>query len=70
MTDIEVMYSCDFQHLKRTTLKPFIDSLPLPPKYRLIPREAVRGGRTDVFVVMKDASKDEKIFYKDASKYM
>ena len=64
---IEVMYSCDFQALKRTTLKQFIENLPLPPKKRLIPRDAVRGGRCDTFVTSADCSKEKQLFYKDAS---
>ena len=84
---IVVEWSCDFQRAKRTWLKSFIETLPLPPKYRLIPRDGkclkdlkknllyrdcfsnlgVRGGRTDSFVLMKDASADTQLYYKDAS---
>ena len=67
---IEVMWSCQFQEIKRTTLKEFIASLSLPPKTRLVPRDSVRGGKTETFLTMKNSSKDEQIFYKDASMYI
>ena len=37
--NVIVKWSCDWQHEKRTTLKEFIKTLPLPPKKRLIPRD-------------------------------
>ena len=37
--NIQVEWSCDFQQAKRTTLKSFIETLPLPPKQRLVPRD-------------------------------
>ena len=64
---IEVMWSCDWQKLKRYELKDFISKLSLPPKYRLVPRDGLRGGKTETFVTMKNASLNEKILYKDAS---
>ena len=54
---IEVMYSCDFQSMKRSVLKEFVENLPLAPKQRLIPREAVRGGRCDTFATSADSVK-------------
>ena len=39
--NVIVKWSCDWQHEKRTTLKEFIKTLPLPPKKRLIPRDTV-----------------------------
>ena len=40
---VEIMYSCDFQELKRTTLKTFIENLPLPNRQRLIPETRCEG---------------------------
>ena len=64
----EIMYSCDFQELKRTTLKTFIENLPLRNRQCLIPQDPVRGGRCDTFVTAADCSKEFQLFYKDASK--
>ena len=52
---IEVMYSCDFQSMKRYLFKEFVENLPLEPKQRLIPREAVHGGRCDTFASSAEA---------------
>ena len=65
--NIHVEWSCDFQNLKRTVIKDFIKSLPLQPNKRLIPREAVRGGRCDTFFTYKDANLETQLFYKDAN---
>ena len=65
--NIQICWSCDWQEKKKNELKDFISSLSLPPRYRLIPRDGVRGGRTDTFSTIKDASETEQIFYKDAS---
>ena len=40
---IQVVWSCDFQRQCSTDLAKFVQNLPLPPKYRLVPRDAVRG---------------------------
>ena len=37
--EVVVCWSCDFQKLKSSTIKTFIETLPLPPKYRLVPRD-------------------------------
>ena len=36
---IVIEWACDFQKANRTTLKSFIETLPLPPKQRLVPRD-------------------------------
>ena len=64
---IEVMYSCDFQSMKRSILKEFVENLPLAPKQHLIPREAVRWGCCDTFATTADSTKESQLFYKDAS---
>ena len=38
ISSIEVMWSCQWDKLKKTTLKSFIETLSLPPKFRLVPR--------------------------------
>ena len=65
--NIQVMWSCDWTILKNTKLKEFISTLSLPPKYRLVPRDAVPGGRTDTFCTIADSSETRQIFYQDAS---
>ena len=59
--------SSNFQSMKRSALKEFVENLPLAPKQRLIPREAVRGGRCDTFATSADSTKESQLFYKDAS---
>ena len=41
--NVHVMHSCTFLKGKKGFLKNFIKPLSIPPKYRLKPRQAVRG---------------------------
>ena len=66
--NVHVMHSCTFLEKKKLFLKKYIKPLGIPPNYRLKPRQAVRGGRSETYMTFLDSSPDIKLFYKDINR--